>query len=266
MASPVITLTTDFGTDSPYIAEMKGVILSINADVRLIDITHAIRPQEVAQAARVLANVVHRFPADTIHVAVVDPGVGTDRTILYSRFADQQVICPDNGLLTGLAARQRPSTMFALTREEYWLTPVSRTFHGRDIMAPVAARLSLGLAPERVGPRRNDWVQLHWPEAILLDGRIEGEVVAVDSFGNLITNITSEMLAGVPSGDQVLVSCDEHETIGIFSTYHDQPTLTLVAVVGSSGQLELAVVDENAHMMLGVKEGSRVTVQWRDPS
>ena len=167
-----------------------------------------------------------------------------------------------SGVLDRLAARQSPSKIIAVTDPQYWLPHVSATFHGRDIMAPVAARLSLGLRPDMLGPAQQQLVPLQWPEVRILADRIEGEIVAVDTFGNLITNITREMLAGVPVDDSVTISCDEHETVGIFTTYADQPEMTLIALVGSSGQLELAIVNDSAAVMLGVGEGTKVTVCW----
>jgi hypothetical protein len=262
MASSIITLTTDFGTASPYVAAMKGVILSINSEATVVDLTHGIPPQDVRQGALALAQVTRYFPADTIHVAVIDPDVGTDRRIVYARIGSQQYVAPDNGLLSGLARAQAPSTMFTITNRQYWLPEVSSTFHGRDIMAPVAARLSQGLPPEALGPLQTELVTLAWPEANALTKRIEGEVISIDSFGNLVTNITADMLEGVPTDESVTVRCDEHETQGIFKTYGEQPEMTLISLVGSSGQLELAIVNDSASTMLGVRVGEKVTVNW----
>lgn len=260
---PPITLTTDFGTGSPYVAAMKGVILSIAPGARVVDLSHAIAPQNVQQGAWVLRQATPWFPADTIHVAVVDPGVGTSRPIVYARIGSQQYVAPDNGLLSFLARRQPPTTIISLENPAYWLDEVSATFHGRDIMAPVAARLSLGLDPASLGPRRSQLVELPWPEVRRMAQRIEGAVTAVDSFGNLITNITADQLADVPRGeDQVRITCGEHETFGIFRTYGDQPPMTLVAVIGSDGFLELAIVSDSAAAMLGEGVGSPVTVTW----
>jgi S-adenosylmethionine hydrolase len=262
MTRPIITLTTDFGTGSPYVAQMKGVILTINPEVALVDVTHAIGPQNIRQGALVLADTALEFPAGTIHVAVVDPGVGTERTLIYAAIGGHHFVAPDNGLLSGLAARHSPTTMIELARSEYWRPEPSSTFHGRDILAPVAARLSLGLAPSTLGPPRTELVQLDWPEARILSHKIEGEVISVDSFGNLVTNITTEMLTGAPTDETLIVRCDEHETHGLFRAYADQPPMTLIALIGSSGRLELAIVDDSAKIMLGVGEGERVTVTW----
>lgn len=262
MSAPVITLTTDFGTGSPYVAAMKGVILSINPAARIVDVSHAIRPQQVREGAIVLESVVPYFPARSIHVAVIDPGVGTERGIVYACIEGRHFVAPDNGLLSRLAGRWRPSKMIEIRDPAFWRPEVSATFHGRDIMAPVAAHLSLGVPPEKLGPACERLVTLDWPEAKQVANRVEGEIVAVDSFGNLITNIPRESLAIAPTDESVTIRCDEHETHGIFKTYGDQPPMTLIALFGSSNRLELAIVNDSARAMLGVGEGTQVVVEW----
>lgn len=258
----IITLTSDFGWDAPYVAVMKGVILSINPLATLVDITHGIPTQDVRQGALALAAAWRWFPPETIHVAVVDPGVGTARGIVYARCGNQHFLAPDNGLLSRLALDAPPSTIIGVTEPEYWLPAVSATFHGRDILAPVAARLSLGLEASCLGVVQPRLVELEWTEARVTKRKIEGTVQSVDSFGNLITNISAEALAGVPLGEETAIVCDEHETRGIFKTYADQPEMTLIALVGSSGKLELAIVGDSAAMMLGVRAGAPVTITW----
>ncbi len=258
----IITLTTDFGHGSPYVAAMKGVILSINADALLVDITHGIAPQNIRQAALVLADTAPWFPPETIHVAVVDPGVGTSRKIVYARMGGQQFVAPDNGLLSRLALSASPSTIITISAPEFWLPRVSATFHGRDIMAPVAARLSGGLDPGRLGPVQHELVTLEWTEARVSAKKIEGAIQSIDSFGNLITNIPADALTNVPRGEDVVILCDEHETRGIFNTYGDQPASTLIALIGSSGYLELAIVGDSAALMLGIRAGVPVTITW----
>ena len=258
----IITLTTDFGNGSPYVAQLRGVILSINPCATVVDVSHAIPPQDIRQGALVLAEVTPRFPPGSIHVAVIDPGVGSGRRIVYARFGEQQYVAPDNGLLSGLAGQGAALTIIELTAQRYWLPDPSPTFHGRDIMAPVAAHLSLGLDPAKLGPPLAELIQLEWPEARILAGKIEGEVVSIDSFGNLVTNITAEMLADVPTDLAVNVRCDEHETLGIYRAYADQPEMTLIALIGSSGRLELAIVGDSAKIMLGVRAGEKVTISW----
>lgn len=262
MSGRIVTLTTDFGQGSPYVATMKGVILSIAPEVTLVDVTHRVPPQDIRHAALVLGGVTSYFPDGTLHVAVVDPGVGSGREILYAEIAGQRYLAPDNGLLSRLALRTPPSKIVALTDPAWWRHPVSATFHGRDIFAPVAAHLSRGLDPDRLGPRRSELVLLEWREATRMANKIAGEVQSIDSFGNLITNITAEQLNGVPTGEELSVVCNEHETRGLFRTYADQPPMTLIALVGSSGLLELAIVDDSAADMLGVKVGEPVTLSW----
>lgn len=261
-APPLITLTTDFGEGSPYVAAMKGVILSLNPDARIVDLTHAIPPQDIRRGAQVLAEVAPLFPAGTLHLAVVDPGVGSARAIVYVEFGDQRFIGPDNGLFSRLATAQTPSKIRAITDEQWFRHPVSATFHGRDVMAPAAAHLTLGVDPDALGPPLARLTTLDWPGATKLANRIEGQVAAIDSFGNLVTSITRDQLAGVPTDETVAVYCDEHETRGIFRTYSDQPATTLIALIGSNDCLELAIVDDSAAAMLGVPVGASVEVRW----
>jgi S-adenosylmethionine hydrolase len=258
----IITLTTDFGEGSRYVAAMKGVILSINPDAKLVDVSHSVPAQDVRAGAIILAESARWFPPETIHIGVIDPGVGGARRIIYAQIGTQHFIAPDNGLLSRLVTSGTPAKIISVENEEFWLSNVSATFHGRDIMAPVAARLSLGLDPSELGPPADQLVVLAWPEVQQVANRIDGQVVEVDSFGNLITNITKAMLEGVPRNDSVTICCEEHETQGIFATYSDQPTMTFMAHVGSTGRLELAVVDENASAMLGVRVGAPVRVCW----
>jgi S-adenosylmethionine hydrolase len=261
-ARNIITLLTDFGTGSPYVAQMKGVILSRNPHATIVDVTHAIPPQNIRAGAWALAEVADSFPPGSIHVAVVDPGVGSERAIVYAEIAGRHYIAPDNGLLGRLAARTAPSRILTLTEPRFWQERVSATFHGRDIMAPVAARLSLGLDAKELGALRQGLVELPEPEVRILPNKIEGQVRSIDSFGNLVTDITSDMLAGAPTDERTLIHCDEHETQGIFRTYSDQPEMTLMALVGSSGFLELAIVGDSAALMLGVGVGTPVTIKW----
>lgn len=260
--SSIITLTTDFGTGSPYVAAMKGVILSINPAATVVDLTHAIGAQNIRQGALILAETTRWFPPGTIHVAVVDPGVGTSRKIVYARMGEHHFIAPDNGLLSRLALGTPPSTIRTVTEPGYWLPRVSTTFHGRDIMAPVAAHLSLGVEPERLGPVQHELALLKWTEALVSDRTIKGSIQSIDSFGNLITNIASDALVNVPRGEETSITCDDHQTQGIFQAYADQPEMTLIALVGSSGNLELAIVGDSAAIMLGVRVGTPITVKW----
>ena len=262
MNEPLITLTTDFGEGSPYVAAMKGVILTINPSVRVVDLTHLVPAQDVVGGALMLYQAALYFPPGTIHVVVVDPGVGTSRTIVFVEMAERRFIAPDNGLLGRLAAEHPPSKIVCVTNPRHWLPDVSATFHGRDIMAPVAARISLGLVPEELGPAAAKLADLAWPEVRHSQRSIDGEVIAVDTFGNLLTNITQDMLANAPRDDSIKVSCEGHEMCGLFATYGEQSPTTLLALFGSSGQLELAIVGGNAAAMLGAGPGANVSVAW----
>jgi S-adenosylmethionine hydrolase len=253
---PIITLTTDFGFGSPYVAAMKGVILSVDPGAAIVDISHAIPFLDITRGAQVLEDATPWFPDGTIHVAVVDPGVGIARPILYSRIGSQQYIAPDNGLLGRLMAGVRPSMVLRLTEQEYWLPEVSRKFLGRDIMAPVAVKLSLGLDPRQLGPVT---VQLDQPGG---KKRVCGEVMAIDSFGNLITNILYTDLGGMPTDTRACIACGIYETFGIYESYGGHTPGVLVALIGSSYRLELAVVGDNAAERTGVSIGTPVVVAW----
>lgn len=258
----IITLTTDFGTDSPYVAAMKGVILSINPKATIVDLTHAVHHQNIREGAVVLHDIARQFPADTIHVAVVDPGVGTDRAILAARIDRWTFIAPDNGLLSLLTTETPPDQVVSLQNDTYWKKPVSATFHGRDIMAPVAAHLSLGVSLEELGSPSETLHELDWPRPITQENRVDGIVREVDSFGNLVTNISVDMLANHPTDNRACIVCDIYETWGVFHAYGDQPRGTLIALVGSNGFLEIAIVGESASKRLGVRAGAPVTVAW----
>lgn len=258
----IITLTTDFGTGSLYVAAMKGVILSINPAATIVDLTHDVRAQDIRHGAVVLDDVAELFPPGTIHVAVVDPGVGTARGLVYAEIGTQRYVAPDNGLLSLVAARTAPTRVVRLEKAEYWRQPISFTFHGRDIMAPVAAHLSLGLDPERLGSPQARLLDFAWPSVRITADRIVGAVLEIDSFGNLVTNITAEMLENRPTDNRAWVICNIYETWGIYATYAMQPRGTLVALVGSSGRLEISVVGDNAASRLGVQIGEPVTVAW----
>jgi hypothetical protein len=262
MPRSIITLTTDFGEGSPYVAQMKGVLLSLNAEANLVDITHSIPPQDVKHAARVLDEVTVRFPPDTIHVAVVDPGVGTDRRIVAAILGRQKFVAPDNGLLSLVALRAREKHFVEVINCQYWLKEVSNTFHGRDILAPVAAALSMGVELSDLGPDLADLTRLSWPEVQICENLIKGTVVSFDSFGNLITDITAEMLAEVRHLPTLEVECGPHLINELVKTYGACPTGSHVALIGSSGFLELAVVNGDAAARLGIAVGDEVCVRW----
>lgn len=256
----LITLTTDFGADSPYVAAMKGVILSLNPRARLIDLGHQILPQNVALAAFFLRATIPYYPADAIHVVVVDPGVGTERALLYIEVNGHRLLAPDNGCWTSLIRPgSRPPTVLRLTESRFWRNPVSSTFHGRDILAPVAAHLSLGEDPRNLGQLTHEWVRLEAEPPILENDRLIGEVIFIDHFGNLVTNIPgkefaslSELPFQVMVGDQVVTQR--------VRTYGEAKSGTVIALVASMDLLEVAVTNGNASEKLGAKVGTPVSV------
>ncbi|MEQ8786284.1 MAG: SAM-dependent chlorinase/fluorinase [Pirellulaceae bacterium] len=261
MPQSIITLTTDFGAGSPYVAQMKGVLLTLNPAATIVDITHNVPPQDVRQGARVLDEVARWFPAGTIHVVVVDPGVGTDRRIVCALIDERYYIAPDNGLLTLVARKRRPTRIAAVTNPAHWLKNVSNTFHGRDIMAPVAASLSLGVELSEFGASILDLVELDWPEVDVGEHRVRGSVVSFDSFGNLITDITADSLTELGEPSQLRVQCGPHVVNGVVATYAERPRKSLAALIGSSGFLELAIVNGHAAKTLGVRVGDEVIVR-----
>jgi S-adenosylmethionine hydrolase len=259
VSTSLLTLTTDFGDASPYIAAMKGVILGVNPAARLIDLTHQIPPQDVRYAAYFLANSVPFFPAGTMHVVVVDPGVGSERAILYGEVAGQRVLAPDNGCLCALFADTGPPTIIRHVRaSRFWRPVVSPTFHGRDIFAPVAGHLSLGLNPARLGPSVSDWIRLEIPQPMVTKYGIEGEVAFIDPFGNLISNIPAELVVQRP-GVLRIGKRTVHKLAWV-SCYAEAKPGELAALFSSNGKLEVAVVQGNAARRLGARVGTLLGV------
>ena len=274
----MITLTTDFGTRDPYVAEMKAVALRINPHAAFVDISHHIAPQNVLEGAFVLGSAYRFFPQDTIHVAVVDPGVGTSRRAILLTSPDGRFLAPDNGLLT-YAIRESAEyqtavsgkgfgepvdasipegyAAYELSNESLRLSPLSDTFHGRDVFAPAAAHLSLGIPPEEVGERLESLVCLCIPRPEERGGSIAGHVVHVDGYGNLITTIDGEPL--LKRNVEALVK--GRRIRGISRSYQEGPDT--LAIVGSHGSLELAVRNGNAARELGVEVGDEVIVELR---
>ena len=261
---PLITLTTDFGPSSPYVAQMKGVILSLCREVDLVDITHAIGPQNVREGAVVLADATPRFPAGAIHVAVVDPGVGTARRLVYAEIGVQRYLAPDNGLLSFLASREPPRQIVVLENAQFWLPQPSRTFHGRDILSPVAAHLAGGLDPVELGPPLDQIEMLPWPRPVKSGETISGEVLYVDSFGNLITNLGLDDLAALGTSATV-VECRGRSIESVVPTYGAAAEGELIALFDSQGRLEIAIAGASAARSLGVRAGEPVIVRLKTP-
>lgn len=254
MPEALITLTTDFGEASPYVAAMKGVILTTNPAARILDLSHDIPPQALRHTAFFLAAALPYFPAEVLHVVVVDPGVGSDRALLYVETRGHRLLVPDNGCWTDLAATTEPALVIRLTESRYWRPTVSRTFHGRDILAPVAGHLSRGVDPLALGPVATSWVRLASPPAETRPEGWFGEVVFVDHFGNLITNIPSDCW----DAEDVRIFVGEQEILTRVATYAHAAPGTLVVLPSSTGSLEVAVTQGNASAVLQAGAGTRV--------
>jgi len=263
----VITLTTDFGLDDEYVGVMKGVIVSRAPGATIIDVTHNIPSQSVREAAFLLAAAYRYFPKGTVHVAVVDPGVGSDRKIVVLRADGHVFVAPDNGTLTLLLTDEKFEVAHEVTNNDLFLKPVSNTFHGRDIIAPVAARLATGLDAAAVGPvmDRAALVKLELPVLTInrQQGTIGGEVIGVDKFGNLLTNIHSDDIYSLTSQggkSQISVTVKTVVCGGLHNFYGSTAVGSPVAVIGSRDYLEIGVNQGSAAEFLEAGRGDAVTV------
>jgi S-adenosylmethionine hydrolase len=263
----IITLLTDFGTQDEYVGVVKGVILSINPQATIVDISHQIAPQGILQAADTLKAAYRWFPEGTVHLVVVDPGVGSQRAIIAARYAGFMFVAPDNGLLNPLWEAQTPQTLVRVDNRDLFLHPVSATFHGRDIFAPVAAHLSLGFDLAALGPvvASSDlaMIQIQKPVWDRKHDDIRGNVTGVDHFGNLITNIDSAMIetfAGQHCGRRLIIFIGNSQIDGISSTYAERAKGILMALVGSRNRLEIAVNGGNAAQRFSTPVGLAVRI------
>jgi S-adenosylmethionine hydrolase len=254
----IITLTTDFGTRDWFVGTIKGVILRLNPRATIVDLTHEISPGDIRGAAFALAACCRYFPKDTVHVAVVDPGVGGPRMAISVNAADYFFVGPDNGVLSLALAREEIRSVRRLANEKLFLHPVSQTFHGRDVFAPVAAHLSLGIPFSQLGPGQKDFIRLPWPEPKRMQGGIEGEIVYLDHFGNAITNIPN-MSLGARGGESVFAGRKQLGPVKSF--YQAVPAGRAVALPGSSGLLEIAFNGGSAAERCGLRIGDRVSVR-----
>ena len=279
----IITLLTDFGDQDAYVGIMKGVIARINPSANVIDICHGIPPQGIFSGAYLLYSSYKYFPRKTIHVAVVDPGVGSRRDIVCVETKDYFFLVPDNGLLSFIVQEERPKSIIRVTNSKYFLPSPSNTFHGRDVFAPVAAHLSLGVKPQQLGIMINQIEQLDIPKPVSKKtGHVEGQIIYIDRFGNLITNIAQEYLVkgvgGQKSEDRInqrkatlkeLFSlCNTIETvigkkkiIGLSKTYTDVKAGEPLALIGSAGFLEVSINQGNAQKYFKADKGSKIIIE-----
>lgn len=257
MANPIITLTTDYGTNDHLVGVMKGVILKINPEAQIVDITHHITPFDLLEGALAIASAYSYFPPRTIHVVVVDPGVGTERRPLLVSGQNQYFLAPDNGVLSAIYEREHPVFVRHITSEHYFAQPVSKTFHGRDVFAPVAAWLSKNWQPASMGEEITDFKRFAMPRPKEADGLLKGVVLRVDSFGNLITNFRTEDLAPEALEKGALnLQVGTHPITRLVPTFASGNAGEAIAYIGSSGYLEIAVNKGNAARTLGVGRGT----------
>jgi S-adenosylmethionine hydrolase len=260
LPDPIITLTTDFGTSDHLVGAMKGVILNINPAARIVDISHGVAPFDILDGALSLANAYKYFPPRTIHVIVVDPGVGTQRRPILVTGDKHFFVGPDNGILSPIYDRES-CTVRHITAEHYFLNPISPTFHGRDIFAPTAGWLSKAYQTEAFGETITDFVRFSMPKPKLTGHTMKGVILRVDAFGNLITNFMAENIPAhvVESGD-ISLTLNGKKVVKLTPTFASGDVGEAIAVLGSAGYLEIAVNRGNAARTLGVNRGAEVTL------
>lgn len=257
---PLITLLTDFGTRDAYVASLKGVILSLNPRAKLVDLSHGVDPQDIRAGAFILAEAAAYFPPGTIHLGVVDPGVGSGRRGLAARCRGHYWVGPDNGLFHLIFKHAPDLVMVSLENPAYFRPRVSATFHGRDIFAPVAAHLSLGVDLDRCGPRITDPVCLNFPDRGFSPEAIRGEIVYVDRFGNLVSNIPAREASRLAERGWGLTA-GPLSLRGLARTYADGAPGEFLALEGSHGFLEIACAMDNAARRLNAGVGLTVEIR-----
>ncbi len=258
-SSRIITLTTDFGSQDYYVSAMKAVILSICPEVRFVDISHDLPPQDIMAGAWVLKNTAFLYPPETIHLAVIDPGVGSDRRPVLVRIRDQYFVGPDNGLFS-LVAESEELKVIELTNSEFWRKSVAPTFHGRDIFAPVAAHLCCGEDMAVFGEKRAELTTYRWAKPISDDEGIQGWVMHIDRFGNLVTNIPELLILEHDQNSLFRIYVGNTILKDISSAFSDVSDGEPVALFGSSGMLEIAINKGSAEKMLGIEKGAPVSL------
>jgi S-adenosylmethionine hydrolase len=264
MAEPrVVTFTTDFGLQDPFVGILHGVVLNIHPETQIVDICHAIPSFDVLDAAWTIAQSYRFFPPRSVHVIVVDPGVGSARRPILAETEEYIFVAPDNGVLSLVEAREPKFTVRHITSDRYFLQPVSQTFHGRDIFSPVAAWLSKGVAPAEFGPEISDYVRLPLPAVEHIgENSLRGVVLKVDKFGNLITNVSEQeapaLFAATPPSVKLLIA--GQEITRVCRSYAEGSDHELFAIVGSSGYVEIAARQASAAEKLSAGVGTPVGV------
>jgi S-adenosylmethionine hydrolase len=260
MRNSIITLLTDFGIKDPYVASMKGVILNVNPQCTLIDITHHVNPHDFQEGAFLLAKTYSYFPKGTIHLAVVDPGVGGARKPILLVTQNYLFVGPDNGLFTLVAKRESVKQVIDLTNKKYFLPQINTTFHGRDIFAPVAAYLSLGIPSKTFGKKLDHWVKLNFKEPVVRGKKLFGEILLIDHFGNLISDIDQARFINFTKGHPFVIRIGEKAISNIKKGYWEGKKQEAIALFGSGGFLEISINEGNAQRVLKVKKGEPITI------
>jgi len=263
LARPIVTLTTDFGLSDHYVGVMKGVVLNINPEAEIIDICHDMREYDVLEGAFAIAQAYSYFPPRTIHLIVVDPGVGSSRRPILAAAGNYYFVAPDNGVLSLIYAREESVLVRHITASHYFREPVSNTFHGRDVFAPVAAWLSRGVEPEKFGDPIYDFVRFQLPQPKKLNDRlIKGIVMRVDRFGTLTTNLTPSdvpaLFAEAPPPFKMVIG--KTEVTRLNANYEQGAPGEIFAILGSSGYLEISSNRASAAHALGVGKGAEIGV------
>ncbi|NOZ25277.1 MAG: SAM-dependent chlorinase/fluorinase [Nitrospirae bacterium] len=259
---PLITLTSDFGTRDPFVGQMKGVILNTNPDVELVDISHEISPHNIREGAVLTGMSYEYFPVRTIHLVVVDPGVGSSRRPIIVATQNHYFVGPDNGVFSMVYRKEKDSLrVIHITSEHYFLKKDSTTFHGRDIFAPVAAWLSKGIPVDHFGVRIDDFMNIHLPEPGMPSrNTIEGEVIYIDRFGNAITNISSDLLNDSVNGGGRLRIVLKGRVVPVKSCYAEVDDKELYCLINSFGFLEFFICRGNAAESFGIRIGDTVGI------
>lgn len=261
--SGIITLTTDFGEKDPYVAIMKGVILAVNPSVRIVDITHQVPAGSIQEGAMIMKDAYKWFPRKTVHLGVIDPGVGGKRRPILVLTENYFFVGPDNGLLWPAIKMENGIKIIHLKEEKYWLPQISSTFHGRDIFAPVAAHLTLGVNPLSLGDKISNMTALDYPVPSKTDNELVGQIMRIDRFGNLITNITERDLRSFLGSTDFKIQVGDLSLKKIDTAYTDVPEGQPLALIGSSNLLELSVNRGNISRYLKRKPeiGTKVIIK-----
>jgi len=261
---PIITLLTDFGEEDPYVGSMKGVILSISPKARLVDLSHQIKRHDIRQGAFFLFSLVKYYPKGTIHLVVIDPGVGTERKAIIVQSENHFFVGPDNGVISLAAQNDGVRKVIEIENSDYYLQPVSETFHGRDIFAPVAAHLAKNKRIEEFGSVLEDWIQLRIPLATINKAEIKGEIIHIDRFGNLITNISREIFQKVHDLQRSFIEIkinNRELQVPLCSSYNEVKKGDFLGIFGSTDFLEISKNQESAADALNSQNQDKILVK-----